>query len=398
MPLALSRLLHGNRSPTGSARNTAIAVAVAFLSAFVTCFILGAVNGSEHRDAIVRTGVLKRLRIVNSVHGVSIVHDCHGHPTYAYSLDLQQLRPLNESRAPDIDLLASLTPHKEFIVEMMGGASAGLTFAEFFGFARVALVETAAAGTARGKFWTALGGLVGGLSGYQLGYWFAVGHAAECDSSPVRERLEKPDYWPDVIRRYAMAVAYSVLTVVPEGIEQRRYRTKEEDFAATFSDTFPIVSPAINCNFGWLARPKFLEKLEYIGTRVSSADMRDLENLSLVMRRMDRLLVYQAMVEHDLKASRFSFSSPQLASEFMIPSRSDVNEKHPLLDDLCIDDSSPCQVQEKIVVDGKDKISVKGEDRTQAAVERPPEFSPCDKLKAAYERSLASVPASPPGN
>jgi hypothetical protein len=230
------------------------------------------------------------------------------------------------------------------------------------------------AAQARRGFLTAAVTFLSTISGYSLGYWFATTHGVSCDSYPVRERLENLAYWPEMVRRYAMAVAIAIVTEFPPDIEGRSRRRERGNLAATFRETLPIRNPALECNFPWMPTLESLSKLEIAGTQVNAADILRLERLAAIMKRLKPLPEYQAMTKDDLNSSSLAALAAKASQFPQFEATSAAFDRcEPLLD-------GPCDE--------------KGENSQPQATQTEPKMSRgsrCDRLNAAYQRALAAA-------
>jgi hypothetical protein len=163
-----------------------------FLAGFALFAVIGFIAGWGKRAEHAREQIYRELTLGRDVGGYSLAHQCDGRRTYGYLVDRDELRPEWSERVAA--LAASAKPsarhlaHRELALSLVGGASAGITWRD--------LSKVRAASTSRWLYVARVAaGIVGGVSGYSVGYFSGSRFGIDCDSGLARELLNDPAEW-----------------------------------------------------------------------------------------------------------------------------------------------------------------------------------------------------------
>lgn len=167
-------------------------VAPYFLGGFALFFVIGFVAGWDHREEYARERIYRALTLGHDADGYALVHTCNGARTYGYYVGRDALRPEWSERVGAFAALATPSArhlaHRELVLSLVGGASAGITWRD--------LSKVRTAGASRWLYAArVVAGVVGGVSGYSVGYLSGSRFAVDCDSDLVHEMLADPAEW-----------------------------------------------------------------------------------------------------------------------------------------------------------------------------------------------------------
>lgn len=261
-----------------------LACAVVFLSSFV----FGAIQGHGQRAELINDSIIERITYPPDQSGkLDFIFVCKGNANVMYSMiDAGVISPSGVP-PPQFDLLDSLTPHKAFVLWLVGGTSASVSFASFFSAARAAAASEMETGGQ--KFLNAMASVISAISGYSLGYKFGTGGRPDCATRSVRDVVEDKDNWPEFVREYAQGLVYSMAVLFP-----KQYRPGQSGIDALLNG--PVHTPLFACGFDWLPDPPILRKVEIKGAKLSGDDFTALLNFIEVFKRATALPEYQSFV------------------------------------------------------------------------------------------------------
>lgn len=163
-----------------------------FATGFALFFVIGFVAGWDTRAEHVRERIYRGLMLGHDNDGYVLIHRCNGARTHGFYVGQDKLVPEWSERIGTFAALGHLSArhlaHRELVLSLIGGASAGITWRD--------ISKVRAAGTSRWLFAArVVAGIVGGVTGYSLGYYSGSHFASGCDSDLARELLSDVGEW-----------------------------------------------------------------------------------------------------------------------------------------------------------------------------------------------------------
>lgn len=260
------------------------ACAVVFLSSF----LYGAIQGHGQRAKLINNAIVESISFPpNQVGTLDFIFACRRNAIVMYSLIDAGIIIPSGVPAPKFNLLDTLTPHKALVLSLVGGTSAGVSFASFYSAVRAAAASEMETG--RQRFFSAMASVISAISGYSLGYTFGTGGRPDCDTKSVRVVAQDKDNWPEFVRQYTQGLVYSMAVLFP-----RQYRPGQSGINSLLNG--PVHNPLFACGFDWLPDPPILTKVETQGTKVSPEDFTALLSFIEVFKRVMALPEYQSFI------------------------------------------------------------------------------------------------------
>lgn len=261
---------------------------VAFGAAFATLAVIGGFNGIERRAANAKAGIFDHVSVVYRGGDVLLQHECDGRITHAFSVADQGVLKNLALLPTDLssrDPLSAALPHKQLITTFLGGSAGGITLTK--------MLQSSAEGAvaaSKGKALAAIVAVLGGVSGYTLGYWLIGDALVSCDSQVTLDILDDDAGWKEIERAYFNMALVSMLQIYPDGYWEKK------SASAPMSFELPTGDPMFRCEIAVVAGfAPLIWKAESLNSTFTVEDFTNLRRLSALYRELIVLPEYNVV-------------------------------------------------------------------------------------------------------
>lgn len=212
-----------------------------FLLGFALFSVIGFFSGWDHRKESITNNIYASVMGDRDANGYFLVHECGDEWTHKFYVEEDQVKRDPAISAKHAKAFRHGPPserhlkHRDLVISLLGGISGGFTYKD---------VKKGFNSEVSGKAYAmrVVAGIVGGISGYALGYWAGSNYDTECDSSLANEILSDTENWKQIEREWI----YFSISATEYGDNPRLWKYTGENVYPLEDDPIVLCDTSIN--------------------------------------------------------------------------------------------------------------------------------------------------------